>query len=228
MHKVGTNGILNSYFPLSDAFASPFGDMPNLARKINELHDSCSDVSLLGSFSENHDVPRFPTKSDDMPLVKNVLAFTFLGGGIPVIYQGQEQHFQGTGGNDPYNREALWSSGYDRDHELYKYIARLNQYRRRFMINDAAFLSSRTDVLFVDSHTLTVKRADLLMTLSNKGSYGGNSSISVQSGYEPGSTVIELLTCITQVVKPGGTIDVLIGKGQPNFHIPSSAIGTEC
>lgn len=202
--------------------------MSALAHTISELQDSCSDVSLLGSFSENHDVPRFPTKSDDVALVKNVLAFTVLGGGIPILYQGQEQHLQGTGGNDPYNREALWSSGYDQNHELYRYIARLNQYRRKFMVGDPSFLSARLDVISADSHTLTVKRGNMLMTLSNRGSNSGNFSTFVRSGYDPGSIAIDLSTCTTQVVKPGGMINILIGNGQPSFHYPSASAGTMC
>lgn len=202
--------------------------MSALARAVSEIQDSCSDVSLLGSFSENHDVPRFPTKSDDMALVKNVLAFTVLGGGIPILYQGQEQHLQGTGGNDPYNREALWPSGYDQNHELYRYIARLNQYRRKFMVGDTSFLSARVDVIFTDPHTLTVKRGNLLMTLSNRGSNGGNISTSVRSGYDSGSVAVDLSTCTTQVVKPGGMIDILTSNGRPSFYYPTSSTGTMC
>jgi hypothetical protein len=46
--------------------------------------------------------------------------------GIPIIYAGQEQHYNG--GNDPYNREATWLSGYNTSSVLYKLIAQTKRY----------------------------------------------------------------------------------------------------
>jgi alpha-amylase len=53
-----------------------------------------------------------------MSLAKNAAAFTIMADGIPIIYAGQEQHYNG--GADPANREAVWSSGYNTNAELYK------------------------------------------------------------------------------------------------------------
>ena len=44
-----------------------------------------------------------------MSLAKNVLAFIIFTDGIPIVYAGQEQHFNG--GIDPANREATWTAG---------------------------------------------------------------------------------------------------------------------
>ncbi|KAF1972609.1 glycoside hydrolase [Bimuria novae-zelandiae CBS 107.79] len=65
----------------------------------------CKDPTLLGTFFENHDNPRFPQETSDLSLVKNVLALTVLGDGIPIVYQGQEQHY--AGGDDPLSRSAV-------------------------------------------------------------------------------------------------------------------------
>jgi alpha-amylase len=51
-------------------------------------YENCDDPTTFGVFSENHDVERFPTITNDTALVKNVLAFTILSDGIPIIYQG--------------------------------------------------------------------------------------------------------------------------------------------
>ncbi|KAL9073041.1 MAG: hypothetical protein Q9157_004881, partial [Trypethelium eluteriae] len=88
-------GILNYplYFPLSAAFASPSGNMTALAARIAEIHNACADTSLLAPFSENADVPRFASLTGDLVAAQNVLAFTLLADGVPVVYQGQEQHY---------------------------------------------------------------------------------------------------------------------------------------
>jgi len=186
-------------------------------------------MSLVGAFSENHDNPRFPSKSDNMILAKNVITFTVLTGGIPIIYQGQEQHYRGSGdGNDPYNREALWGSKYDQSHELYRHIARLNKIRRTAIAENATFVSARPEVLVTDPHTIVIKRADLLVILSNRGSRGSNVSTSVRSQYDPGSLAIEMFTCKKQTVGAGGVIDVLIEDSLPTVFYPSAKANVVC
>ena len=80
-----------------------------LAACVDNANAGCKDSTLIGTFLENHDQPRFPYGTQDMSLAKNAIAFTIMGDGIPIVYQGQEQHF--SGGADPGSREALWLSG---------------------------------------------------------------------------------------------------------------------
>lgn len=97
---------------------------------INTVVSQCRDSTVLGSFSENHDQPRFASKTQDYTLAKNIVAFTILADGIPIIYQGQEQHYSAVGGsNAPYNREAIWLSKYDTEATLYQFIKTLNNIR---------------------------------------------------------------------------------------------------
>lgn len=56
----------------------------NLTRLIGYMDYKCNDTSILGSFSENHDQPRFANKTNDMALAKNMLAYTILSDGIPI------------------------------------------------------------------------------------------------------------------------------------------------
>jgi len=196
---------------------------------MDEMQVSCRDMSLVGAFSENHDNPRFPSRSDNMILAKNVIAFTILAGGIPIVYQGQEQHYRGLGdGNDPYNREPLWDSGYDQSHELYRHIAHLNDIRRTAIIKDASFLSARPEVVFTDSHTIAIKRANLFVILSNRGSRNGNMSTSIRSQYDPGSLTIEMFTCKEQTVGVGGAIDVPIEDSLPKVFYPRAGANFTC
>ena len=48
--------------------------------------------------------------------------------GIPIIYYGTEQGFNGA--NDPYNREVLWPN-YNTNSDLYKFISTLARFRTK-------------------------------------------------------------------------------------------------
>lgn len=114
------------YYAMMNAFT--LGNTTDIADEIMDMKKKCPQVTALTSFSENHDLPRFASKTDDLALAKNVLTFTILFDGVPMIYQGQEQHLDGAG--SPENREALWLSGYDTSAPLYKLITKLNKIRK--------------------------------------------------------------------------------------------------
>jgi alpha-amylase len=99
--------------------------MPALPNMINNVRAACSDPTLLGTFIECHDVPRMAYYTDDLMLLKNVNTWNIMYDGIPVVYQGQEQRYRG--GNDPYNREAVWLSGYAADTPIYILLGFLNR-----------------------------------------------------------------------------------------------------
>lgn len=48
-----------SYYPLLNAFKSTSGSMNDLYNMINTVKSDCPDSTLLGTFVENHDNPRF-------------------------------------------------------------------------------------------------------------------------------------------------------------------------
>jgi alpha-amylase len=217
------------YFPLIDAFTSSTSDMSDLVRSIQATSRACADTSLLGSFSENHDNPRFPAKNDDMALARNVIAFTMLTDGIPIIYQGQEQHYRSLGGGgDPYNREALWHSGYDQNHELYQLITLLNKMRKIAMREDPTFLATRAEVVHKSAQTVAIQKGKLLIVLSNGSSRSTNYTRSVRSRFTMGSSVMNILTCETQTVERNGSLDVTLEAGQPKVYFPSRTLRNIC
>jgi len=83
---------------------------------------------LLVNFMDNHDVARFMYDNDDITTLHSALFFLFTTDGIPCLYYGTEQEF--SGGNDPANREDLWTSGYDTEGRTYMHISRLAAMRR--------------------------------------------------------------------------------------------------
>lgn len=200
-----------------------------LATAIQDVGRACQDASLLGTFSENHDNPRFAASKDDIALAKNLITFTMLSGGIPIIYQGQEQFFRDEGGSGvPYNRAALWTSEYNSSHELYILIARLNHVRRALSIDDTTFSSIASEVVMVDDHTIAFKRAGLFFVLSNKGSSSATYVASVRNHYGFGATLTDLLTCEEQSVRNGSEIDVTITRGSPRVFYPNASFAGWC
>ena len=65
----------------------------------------------LVNFMDNHDVGRFLFEQPDVGRLHLALAFLMTIDGIPCLYYGTEQAFDG--GNDPGNREVLWETAYD-------------------------------------------------------------------------------------------------------------------
>lgn len=121
-------------FPMYYTIQSVFGHDGSM----NQIKDRYSqdyrykNVNLSGTFLDNHDVKRFlndasgkpGASSDKWPQLKAALGFMLTSRGIPIVYQGTEQGF--SGGDDPANREDMT---FNTNHELYKYIAKLNSIR---------------------------------------------------------------------------------------------------
>ena len=143
------------YYNITSAFASTSGSIAALATGIETMKSTCKDVTLLGSFLENHDNPRFASLTSDMALAKNAIAFQMLADGIPIVYQGQEQHFDGS--STPTQREQLWKSGYDTSAVLYKHIARLNAIRHLAIKNDDGYLSYNAYPVWTDDNIIVMR-----------------------------------------------------------------------
>jgi alpha-amylase len=225
------SGLFNYpvYFPLINAFKSTSGDMAKLSESIDKTAVACKDISLLGSFSENHDNARFPSQQGDIAQAANVITFTMVADGIPILYQGQEQHYDARGGaNDPYNREALWFSGYNTDSQLYKLVANLNKARKNAIRNDPSFLTTGANPIYTDTTTIAVKKGKLMTVLSNKGSQGDNYTQAIRSYYQSGSSVTELLSCTKFTADSDSFLNVPMGAGMPRVFYPTADIGTLC
>ncbi|KIM23256.1 glycoside hydrolase family 13 protein [Serendipita vermifera MAFF 305830] len=139
---VGMDSILN--FPLYWSLVSAFGitgqpatgslDLTVLRTKMDEAKSGFPNSAVLGTFLENHDVPRWSGISVDPQSLYNALTFIFMSDGIPIVYYGLEQGF--SGGSDPANREALWPSGYVNTTAV-QMITKLNRLRNWMIKMDA-------------------------------------------------------------------------------------------
>ncbi|CAK4033307.1 glycoside hydrolase family 13 [Lecanosticta acicola] len=219
-------GVMNypMYFPLVAAFESTTGSIYDLADMIDTIK-SCPDTSLLGTFSENHDQPRFASLNGDIAAAKNVLAFTMLTDGIPIVYQGQEQHYNAEGGSStPYNREALWLSGYNTDAVLYQLVTTLNAIRHHAIADDSSYTTTQNSHVYNDYTNIAMKKGSVFTVLSNVGSSGSNYTLDIPSGYDADTELTELLSCDTLTVDSSGNATVPMSAGLPRVYYPTSSI----
>ena len=226
----GMAGLMDyaSYYWITYAFQSTSGSISALASGINQLKSLAQDTSLYGSFLENHDQPRFASLTSDFALAKNAIAFTMLKDGIPVIYQGQEQHY--AGGDVPADREAIWYSGYSTTATLYTWIAALNKIRSWAIRQDAGYLSYQAYPVYSDSNTIAMRKgregSQVIGVFTNKGS-SGSASVTLSSsatGFASGQSVVDVMSCSTFTTDSSGSLSVSLSGGIPRVFYPSSKL----
>ncbi|KAK3214817.1 hypothetical protein GRF29_19g1338817, partial [Pseudopithomyces chartarum] len=193
------DSILN--FPAYDPivpFLSNSAGTDGLISVINDMKSACKDVSVLGIFTESHDVPRIASWTADINLAKNALVYTFMWDGIPIVYAGQEQHFSGYA--DPANREATWLSGYDQSSELYITTTAINAIRNHVISIDPGYTTYGIKAIYNDAHTAAFRKGtdgkQIVSVITNGGENSGTSTLKLAgTGWRAGTEVVEILTC---------------------------------
>ncbi|MCJ1369414.1 hypothetical protein MMC20_000625 [Loxospora ochrophaea] len=216
------DGVLNYplYYPLTSAFQNSSGNITSLVSTLSDIQSSCNDTSLLGTFTENQDVPRFPSLNPDLSLAKTVIAFTLLTDGIPIIYQGQEQHFGGSG--DPYNREALWSSSYSTKSLLYGFIGSVNQIRNQEIYKSPDYVTEVSKTIYSDAHTIAMQKGNILGVFSNLGANSTNYTLPLKhSSFKANMTLVEVISCDNVTVNAKGEVPVPMEEGLPKIFYPA-------
>jgi len=122
------DSLLN--FPLQDRLYKSFHEgesMECLAEYFADAPKIWPDMTVIGNFIDNHDIPRYLFENDDIPGFKASYGFAFSSVGIPSCYYGDEQAFKG--GIDPENRETLWGH-MDTNSDMYQFFKNLIQFRQ--------------------------------------------------------------------------------------------------
>ncbi len=218
------SGLLN--FPLwylvIDAFQTIQGSIANLYNGITQVQGSCKDVSLLGNFVENHDVNRFAYNTTDAGLDQNAIAFVMLNDGIPIIYAGEEQHYNGS--FPPSDRETTWTSNYDTTNVYYQLIKKINLFRNCVIARDPTYVTTNSVPFFQDTQVLAVKKGSSAATqvvgvFNNRGIGAVAYTINMtNTGFTAGQQVFEVYTEQTVTVTPQGELPVYMYGGQPRIY----------
>jgi alpha-amylase len=205
--------------------------MPAFPAQIAAVRAACPDPTLLGTFVECHDVPRMAYYTPDLSLLKNVNTWNILFDGIPVVYQGQEQRFRGN--TDPYNREALWLSGFSTNATLYVLIKFLNrtpspfvtyvEFRQSVIKKDGEYVTTLSETLYTDYETVAFMKKEVMMVLSNAGLEGEQYTITIpmskSSVNTTGTEFTDIITCNKLKIASTGDLISTIVNGMPQVKI---------
>ncbi|KAF8510219.1 alpha-amylase [Hysterangium stoloniferum] len=208
------DSVLN--YPIYDALVQAFAlpgpqNITGLVQIMQQSKEQYQDLSVLGNFLENQDIPRWANISVDIQSMYNALVFTFMTDGIPIVYYGQEQRFSGNA--DPWNREPLWQSGYTNT-SVYSMIATLNTLRN-FLVSRSAstWTTTSAEVVSTTDNEIAVLKGNVLSVMTNIGSPPKNSSIAVSTPWQPSTPTMDILSCKEWDVGSNGTLSVEYSKG---------------
>ncbi|KAJ6568868.1 GH13 alpha-amylase precursor [Mycena capillaripes] len=225
------------WYRLTAAFASPAGNLSALQASpaLTSLAPGSAQTPFVtAAFLENHDQPRFPAYTADAALQRNALAWVFVGDGIPVLYYGQEQGYQG--GADPSNREALWLSGYETTKLGVALVKALNAARKQAIAAGAGFVTTPARYLpQPDPHTLVLSKPPLLALLTNVGTPSTSTTSTANDSavawrippgvYAPGTVLVDVLACKTFIITAAsGAAPVPAEGGMPRVLLPASVL----
>ncbi len=146
-HEFTLDSVLD--YPLYFRSKEVFAHAATGTRQIEERYAALAgnyDPSArdrLVTFLDNHDQPRFLSPgqaANNTERLKNALVFLYTSRGIPCLYYGTEQAFNGA--NDPYDREDMFAGGFEQGpstgdnfnmtHPLFQWVAKLNNFRRLY------------------------------------------------------------------------------------------------
>ncbi|MBI5485748.1 MAG: alpha-amylase [Deltaproteobacteria bacterium] len=116
--------------PDDPAYVPLYPDTPNPDGPIDAEGNPVSPRKLLVNFLDNHDVGRFRYLWNDARVHHNALFLLLTEDGIPCIYYGTEQGFDG--GNDPANREDM-AGHFDTAHPTFRTIQALIRLRKQYL-----------------------------------------------------------------------------------------------
>jgi len=133
------------YNSINSVFAHASGNTKQIEDHYNAIFTYYDPYSWnrLVTFLDNHDKNRFMSSglaNNNMGRLFNALSFLYSSRGIPCLYQGTEQAFNG--GTSPNNREDVMDGQYeqgpslgdnfDMTHQAFLHIARINNFRRLY------------------------------------------------------------------------------------------------
>ena len=195
------------YFTLQDVFK--WGHtMYDIRRKYNDIHSHFSDSSVLATFADNHDNPRFLNIVPDINKFKNYLVFVLFAEGIPIVYYGSEQGFNG--GNDPYCREPLWTS-MNPSSELYKFIALSNSYRKQYQVWNSAHVER-----YVDNNFYAFTRGNVLICITSSSQY--QSYFITYMDFKEGQKLCNIFDSQDCIIVQKGSLHIIMNNGLPQVY----------
>ena len=218
------------YFKINSVFAQANGNTKQLKdhyAAVSAHYDPSAQTRLV-TFLDNHDMPRFLSSraaNDNIDRLKVALAFLYTARGIPCLYYGTEQAFDG--GSDPFDREDMFAGqfewgpsrgdNFNMTHPLFQLVARLNNFRRLYPalqtgVQSNLWSNANGPGLFAYSRQLGAQEVFVVFnTAATSQMLPGCPAI-----YPPGTSLVNLLD-------PRETITVLAGSKTPAITVPATS-----
>eukprot|EP01061_Rhynchopus_euleeides_P008530 TRINITY_DN1765_c1_g2_i3.p1 TRINITY_DN1765_c1_g2~~TRINITY_DN1765_c1_g2_i3.p1 ORF type:complete len:491 (+),score=168.29 TRINITY_DN1765_c1_g2_i3:27-1475(+) len=212
------------YYTLLDVFKSK-NSMYKIQSDLQIFQKDYSDTSVLGLFIDNHDNPRFLSEQSDVKLYANALVHVLLSEGIPIVYYGSEQEYNG--GNDPWNRKPLWQSGWKTDSMIYGLIKKVNAVRSTY----SGFANQPAVQRYAQNDFYAWTRGDVLIMTTNVGSSGPQVSYNVTylpDSYTVGKKFCNIFYPTTDCLnlEQGGdgkpVFPAILDNGEAKIFVPSN------
>ncbi|KAL3418572.1 Alpha-amylase A type-3-like protein 1 [Phlyctema vagabunda] len=231
------SSVLNypNWYYIVSILGNSSNSMGGLEYEFGIVAEDCHDSTLLGTFSENHDVQRFGSVTDDLSRQMNALTFNFMSDGIPTVYYGAEQRLSGK--NDPENREAIWlvEGGYNTDAVLYKHVKALNAARTavgNYMQSTnysgwSPYWGYKAKPIYVTDDIVVFRKgyvSSIVTALTNVGVGAadvGPYNVS-DTNFAEGIQIIEVGACNMQTVAYGGSFNITLTNGEPQIWVPGA------
>lgn len=155
-----------------------------------------------------------------------MLTFTILFDGIPMVYQGQEQHYSGS--QTPQNRAALWTSKYSTTSPLYTLTRTLNRLRKHATALDPSYLSTKSYPIYKGGSETVIRKGtegrQVIMILSSQGSNSTKYMMTIPMSYGPGTVAMDVLKCVNYTVDSTEQLTVEMEKGEPRVLFPAKLL----
>lgn len=153
---------------------------------------------------------------------------TMMSDGIPVVFQGQEQH--ANGGTEPYmNRSPLWEQGYNTSHPLYLHIQKLNTIRHHAIRTSYNYSQTLHYASWTEEGSIALRKGingtQVVTVLTNDGEDGESYDLDLSNhGYAPDTSITEVLSCEEYTVNDDGVISLAMESGEPRVLYPSNLL----
>ena len=213
------------YFIVSTVFASASGATSRIEThyaNVATYYDTNAQQRLV-TFLDNHDQPRFLNSGTTNRLAV-ALAFLYTARGVPCLYYGTEQGFNGA--TDPYDREDMFAGqfkdtgmagvdSFNMTHPLFQLVAKLNNFRRLYPalslgVHSNQWSNASGAGLFAYSRRLGTQEVFVVLNTASSAQVLTNRPVT----YAPGTTLGNLLD-------PTETISVTAGSQTPAISVPS-------
>jgi glycosidase len=224
------------YYDLNSVFATLSGNTFQIQNHYNNLqtyYDSSTWAQQI-VFLDNQDNPRFLSTSEssgNTNALKVALAFLYTSVGIPSLYYGTEQGFDGT--TDPDCREDMFAGewkdsgntvaslsapgadNFNMTHPLFQWIARLNNFRRLYpAVSLGSYVNqwynSSAPGLFAYSRILNGQEIFVALNTANS-----SQTLSARTLTYPGSTVL------LNLLNTNETYTLTSGSQTPPIPVPA-------